>query len=107
MLTVFSGAVQSSPTGPPLDADGDGTPGGDCGVQFHRLFGDTNPVAQSGNDFTAILAGNDNLAFRGAFNKPAGGGYLPYMDSNGDGNINSGDNLAFRTRFNKNLTWTV
>jgi len=74
---------------------------------FHRLFGDTNASAVSGSNFTAILAGNDNLAFRGAFNKPVGGGYLPYMDFNGDGNINSADNLAFRTRFNKNLTWTV
>jgi len=74
---------------------------------FHRLFGDTNPPAQSGSDFTAILAGNDNLAFRGAFNKPVGGGYVPYLDFNGDGNINSGDNLAFRARFNKSLTWTV
>jgi len=74
---------------------------------FHRLFGDTNAPAASGNDFTAVLAGNDNLAFRGAFNKPVGGGYVPFLDFNGDGNINSGDNLAFRARFNKNLTWTV
>jgi hypothetical protein len=32
---------------------------------------------------------------------------LPFLDFNGDGNINSADNLAFRGRFNKNLTWTV
>jgi hypothetical protein len=74
---------------------------------FHRLFGDTNAAAANGNDFTAILAGNDNLAFRGAFNKPVGGGYVAFLDFNGDGAINSGDNLAFRGRFNKNLTWTV
>ena len=30
-----------------------------------------------------------------------------FMDSNGDGSINSADNLAFRGRFNKSLTWTA
>ena len=55
----------------------------------------------------SILAGNDNLAFRGAFNKPVGGGYVPFLDFNGDGQINSADNLAFRGRFNKSLTWTA
>jgi fibronectin-binding autotransporter adhesin len=74
---------------------------------FHRLFSDINPPTQTGNSFTAIVNTGDNLQFRNAFNKPVGGGYLPYFDVNGDGAINSGDNLQFRNRFNKALTWTV
>jgi hypothetical protein len=60
-----------------------------------------------GVDFAAILNTADNLAFRNAFNKPAGDGYQAFLDFNGDGVINSGDNLQFRTRFNKSLTWRV
>jgi hypothetical protein len=79
---------------------------------FHRLFGDTNPAATPaggtpGTDFEAIDNTGDNLAFRNAFNKPAGGGYQAFLDFNGDGVINSGDNLQFRNRFNKSLTWRV
>jgi fibronectin-binding autotransporter adhesin len=88
-----------------------GTPGVSMAANstgtFHRLFGDINAPAQTGNSFTAIVNTGDNLQFRNAFNKPVGGGYLPYFDVNGDGTINSGDNLQFRTRFNKALTWTV
>jgi fibronectin-binding autotransporter adhesin len=88
-----------------------GTPGVSMAANstgtFHRLFGDINPPAQTGNSFTAIVNTGDNLQFRNAFNKPVGGGYLPYFDVNGDGTINSGDNLQFRNRFNKALTWTV
>jgi outer membrane protein assembly factor BamB len=92
-------------------------PMGDLGVNmagdftntFHRLYGDTNaPTATpnaGGADFTSIVNTGDNLVFRGAFNKPVGGGYQPFLDFNGDGVINSGDNLQFRTRFNKSLTW--
>ncbi len=79
---------------------------------FHRLFGDTGapttpPGGAPGTDFTAILNTADNLAFRGAFNKPVGGGYQPFLDFNGDGIINTVDNLQFRSRFNKALTWKV
>jgi hypothetical protein len=74
---------------------------------FHRLFGDANPAAQTGADVSAIVNSGDNLTFRGAFNKPAGGGYLASFDYNGDGLINSLDNLQFRGRFNKLLTWKV
>lgn len=74
---------------------------------FHRLFGDTNVPTQTGADVASTINTLDNLAFRGAFNKPAGGGYLAYLDYNGDGQINSGDNLQFRSRFNKSLTWKV
>jgi hypothetical protein len=79
---------------------------------FHRLFGDTNAAATPaggtpGTDFEAIVNTGDNLAFRNAFNKPAGGGYQAFLDFNGDGVINSGDNLQFRNRFNKSLTWRV
>jgi hypothetical protein len=74
---------------------------------FHRLYGDTNLPTVAGADFSAVLNSADNLQFRNGFNKPAGGGYIPYLDFNGDGIINSGDNLQFRTRFNRPLTWTV
>jgi hypothetical protein len=88
-----------------------GTPGVSMAANstgtFHRLFGDINPPTQTGNSFTAVVNTGDNLQFRNAFNKPVGGGYLPYFDVNGDGTINSGDNLQFRNRFNKALTWTV
>ena len=48
---------------------------------------------------------SDNFAFRGAFNKPAGGGYLAYLDFDGNGVINTGDNFELRGRFNKALSW--
>ena len=57
--------------------------------------------------FEAIVNTADNLAFRQAFNKPAGSGYQPFLDFNGDGIINTADNLQFRSRFNKSLTWRV
>ena len=60
-----------------------------------------------GTDFEAVVNTGDNLAFRAAFNKPAGGGYQPFLDFNGDGIINTADNLQFRSRFNKSLTWRV
>jgi hypothetical protein len=76
---------------------------------FHRLFGDTGAPATPaggtpGTDFEAVINTGDNLAFRAAFNKPAGGGYQPFLDFNGDGLINTTDNLQFRNRFNKELT---
>jgi hypothetical protein len=86
-----------------------------AGVQtktFHRLFGDTgDPSTPAGGapgiDFEAVVNSGDNLAFRNAFNKPAGGGYQAFFDFNGDGVINTGDNLQFRNRFNKTLSWRV
>jgi len=77
---------------------------------FHRLFGDTGAPATPtggapGTDFEAVVNTGDNLSFRAAFNKPAGGGYQPFLDASGDGLINTADNLQFRTRFNKALTW--
>jgi autotransporter-associated beta strand protein len=88
-----------------------GTPGVSMAANstgtFHHLFGDINPPTQTGNSLTAVVNTGDNLQFRNAFNKPVGGGYLPYFDVNGDGTINSGDNLQFRNRFNKAMTWTV
>ena len=80
---------------------------------FHSLFGDTNaPETPNGGlpgkDFlAAVISTGDNLLFRGAFNKPVGGGYLAFLDFNGDGVISSADNLQFRNRFNKALTWRV
>jgi len=46
---------------------------------FDRFFGDTNAPATPaggtpGTDFAAVVNTADNLAFRAAFNKPAGGG---------------------------------
>jgi hypothetical protein len=89
-----------------------GTPGVNMAANstttFHRIFGDTNAPAggPGGNNFLATVNSGDNLQFRNAFNKPVGGGYLAYLDFNGDGLINTGDNLQFRNRFNKTLTWT-
>src|SRR6185295_16824073 len=79
---------------------------------FHRLFGDTGAPATPtggtpGTDFLAVDNTGDNLAFRAAFNKPAGGGYRPFLDFNGDGIINTADNFQFRSRFNKALTWRM
>jgi hypothetical protein len=74
---------------------------------FHRLFGDTNAPAQAGNDFTAVLATDDNLAFRNAFNKTADGAYVPFLDFNNDTIIDSADNFQFRKRFNRSLRWSV
>jgi hypothetical protein len=74
---------------------------------FHRFYGDVGAPAQAGANFAAVINTGDNLIFRSAFNKPPGGGYLPYLDVNGDGIVNGGDNLQFRIRFNKSLTWTA
>jgi len=74
---------------------------------IHRLYGDNGAPTATGSDFSSIVNTGDNLQFRGAFNKPAGGGYVPYFDINGDGIINTFDNLQFRQRFNKALTWSV
>jgi fibronectin-binding autotransporter adhesin len=95
-------ATKVHPLGQPgtnLSANSTGT--------FHRLYGDSNAPTQAGNTLTAVVNTGDNLGFRNAFNKPVGGGYIPYFDFNGDGTINSGDNLQFRNRFNKALSWTV
>jgi hypothetical protein len=79
---------------------------------FHRLYGDTGLPSTptggtSGTDYQALVNTGDNLTFRAAFNKPAGGGYQPFLDINGDRIINTADNLQFRSRFNKSLTWRV
>ena len=84
----------------------------DRSTTFHRLFGDTGPPTTPsgvtpGMEYQAIVNTGDNLAFRAAFNKPAGGGYQPFLDASGDGLINTADNLQFRSRFNKSLTWRV
>jgi hypothetical protein len=78
----------------------------------HRLFGDANlpstPTGGTpGTDYQALVNTGDNLTFRAAFNKPAGGGYQPFLDFNGDGIIHTADNLQFRRRFNKSLAWRV
>jgi predicted outer membrane repeat protein len=91
-LTVFGGAAQSGPTGPLLDADGDGLPCGDRAFQFHPLFGDVNgDKAVNGFDLTA---------FRSAFGAVMGdASYNVSFDFNGDGAINGLDLTAFRSRF--------
>jgi hypothetical protein len=99
----------------PTKVHPDGVPGTNATTAnnltvFHRLFGDTGTPDQTGTgpiNFSAVVNSLDNIDFRNAFNKPVGGGYQPYLDFDGDGNINSQDNLAFRTRFNKSMTWTV
>ena len=66
---------------------------------FHRLFGDSNPPAQTGNEVSAIVNSGDNLGFRNAFNKPVGGGYVAAFDYNGDGRIDIADFGQFSIRF--------
>ena len=79
---------------------------------FYRLFGDSGPaVTPSGGtvgaDFQTTINTGDNLVFRGAFNKPVGGGYQASLDFNGDLIINTADNIQFRNRFNSTLTWST
>ncbi|HTK76939.1 MAG TPA: choice-of-anchor Q domain-containing protein, partial [Gemmataceae bacterium] len=91
-LVIFGAAARSGPSGPPLDADGDGLPGGDLTYQFHRLFGDVNGDKS--------VNGLDLTAFRSAFGTAIGDAtYNAAFDVNGDGIINGLDLTAFRIRF--------
>jgi hypothetical protein len=91
-LTVFGATARIGPTGPLLDADGDGLPGGDGTLQFHRLFGDVNG--------DKAVNGLDLVAFRGAFGTTDGSpGYLDYLDFDSDGAVNGTELGAYRSRF--------
>jgi len=91
-LIVFGATARIGPTGPLLDADGDGLPGGDGTLQFHRLFGDVNG--------DQAVNGLDLVAFRGAFGTTDGSpGYLDYLDFDSDGAINGTELGAYRSRF--------
>ncbi len=73
---------------------------------FHRLFGDANgDETPAGPAHTAIVAIDDNFAFRSAFNSVPN--YRAYFDFDGDGVIGIQDNFQFRSRFNRPLTWTT
>lgn len=86
-LTVLADQIADG-FGQALDGDGDGQPGGNLVIAFHRLFGDFD-----GNKSVNF---SDFLAFRSAFGNPNAG---PVFDSNNDGAVNFTDFLAFRSRF--------
>lgn len=77
--------------GVPLDGDGNGIPGDDRVVEFHRLFGDSN-----GDAFTDNV---DLIAFRAAF--LAGGPSI--FDYDGDSNTDLSDFVDFRERLGKSV----
>ncbi len=74
---------------------------------FYRLFGDASgeELPQTGNAHVAIIAIDDNFAFRNSFNSAAN--YKSYLDFEGDTNIGISDNFQFRSRFNRPLTWNA
>ncbi len=74
---------------------------------FHRLFGDVTgeELPQLGNAHVAVIAIDDNFAFRSSFNSVLG--YKAYFDFDGDNNIGISDNFQFRSRFNRPLTWNA
>jgi hypothetical protein len=90
-LTILADTARGA-NGTPLDADGDGLPGGDLTLQFHRLFGDIN------GDKTVNLV--DLTALRAAFGAISNNAnYVAAFDFNGDGAINLTDLTQFRNRF--------
>ncbi len=74
---------------------------------FHRLFGDVTGEEQPqvGNEHAAIIAIDDNFAFRSSFASVPN--YQFYFDFDGDDNIGIADNFQFRSRFNRLLTWNT
>ena len=73
---------------------------------FHRFFGDRNgEEPPAGNAHVAIVATDDNFAFRSSFNRSAL--QRAYFDFDGNGIINIADDFQFRSRFNKPLSWSV
>jgi hypothetical protein len=83
---------QISTGGVLLDGDGDGVPGGDAVVQFHRYFGDAN------GDRRVDIA--DFGLFSTTYNLQSGqGGFLPYFDVNGDNRVDIVDFGQFSVRY--------
>jgi hypothetical protein len=101
VLTGFGNQITVN--GAALDADGNGSPGGDfvfgddvTNERLFRLFGDA-----TGNGVVDL---SDLAAFRSTFNKTsADAGYLAFLDHDGNGTVDLNDLGAFRSRFNVNL----
>lgn len=106
-LTV-RGAGLTDPYGQQVDANGDGTPGGDYvsppdtaaggpgQLRLFRLFGDSD-----GNGLVDLT---DLSALRTSFNAAAGDpGFSPVFDYDGNGVVDLDDLQQFRSRFNVNL----
>ncbi len=74
---------------------------------FHRLFGDATgeELPPVGNSHVAVVAIDDNFAFRSTFANSSD--YRAYFDFDGDANIGVADNFQFRSRFNRPLTWSA
>jgi hypothetical protein len=90
-LSVRAAAV-TGPGGQPLDGDGNGTPGGDHTLAFHRLYGDGTGDRRVDNA--------DFFLFRGTFGRATGDpSYLAYFDFNGDGRVDNADFFQLRSRF--------
>lgn len=87
-LTVLG--IKISTGGVALDGDGNGSPGGDYVLTFHRLFGD----ADGDRDVDA----GDFGAFRTAF-----GTSSAVFDSDADGDVDAADFGAFRSAFGTSL----
>ena len=82
--------------GEPLDADGDGIPGGRFTADFHRLAGDV--------DGDASISGSDVAVVNESFGGRVGvDGFNPDADVDGDGRITSRDRIAVRTAANRSL----
>jgi hypothetical protein len=73
-----------------LDGNGDGVPGDDFVMSFHRLLGDY--------DGNGSVDGRDFGAFRAAF-----GSNNSLFDLDGDGLVTASDFLVFRQQFGTTL----
>jgi len=89
-IVIESG--QLAARGVALDGNNDGTQGGAYAFDFHRFFGDL-----SGNRTVDTL---DGYQFRYAYNTTFGSaGYLPGLDYNSDGVIDTVDRIPFEDNF--------
>jgi hypothetical protein len=87
-LSILGSEISTG--GVALDGDGNGTPGGDYALAFHRLFGDVD----GDRDVDAADFG----AFRQAF----GTANLAF-DADGDGDVDASDFGAFRNNFGTSI----
>jgi uncharacterized delta-60 repeat protein len=91
-LSIHGDLIRDS-QGHAIDADADGTAGGDRVLGFHRLFGDTD----GDRDVDKV----DQDVFRRTFHSQAGdAAYLWFLDFDGDGKVDSLDQREFNRRRN-------